>query len=182
MIRTEAAYERAQERLGQEAETIQQQRAQLESMDLTEEEVQRALEPMRSFRDQLQEEIATYEQMRRGSMEALHSLTSIGRWLIGARIAKGWSLSDLAEALDVSVQQVSRDENNEYRGITAERAQRILDALDVEFTMDLDAPIREASRGGVSRGDGAPRSEATGDEAAGNDSTSTSQKTSIRSA
>ena len=152
---------------------------------------------MRSFRDQLEEEIATYEQMRRGSMEALHSLTNIGRWLIGARIAKGWSLSDLAEALDVSVQQVSRDENNKYRGITAERAQRILDALDVEFTMDLDAPIREVSRedisrGDISRGDGAPKSEATGDEAAGdeaagdeaagNDSAPTPQKTPTRSA
>ena len=92
MIRTEAAYERAQERLGherlgQEAETIQQQRAQLESMDLAGEEVQRAMEPMRSFRDQLEEEIATYEQMRRGSTEALHSLTSIGRWLIETLIS-----------------------------------------------------------------------------------------------
>ena len=165
MIRTEAAYERAQERLGQEAKTIQQQRAQLESMDLTDKEVQRAMEPMRSFRDQLEEEIATYEQMRRGRMEALHSLTSIGRWLIGARIAKGWSLSDLAEALDVSVQQVSRDENNEYRGVTAERAQRILDVLGVEFTMDLDAPIREASRGDGAPGNSAPGGKGTTYEA-----------------
>ena len=159
MIRTEAAYERAQTRLEHEAETLQQQRTQLEAMDLSEREVQRALEPLHSFRDQLQEEIETYERMRRGDMAPLHALTSIGRWLIGARIAKGWSLSDLAEALGVSVQQVSRDENNEYRGITTERAQRILDALGVlgvDFTADLDTPIQDVSRGNGAPGNGAP--------------------------
>ena len=71
----------------------------------------------------------------------LHTLTSIGRWLIGARIAKGWSLSQLADALDVSVQQVSRDETNEYRGITTERAQRILDALGVRFRLEVEEPV-----------------------------------------
>jgi len=48
-------------------------------------------------------------------LAVLHNLTSIGRWLIGARIARGWSISDLAERLGVSPQQISRDENNEYR-------------------------------------------------------------------
>jgi transcriptional regulator with XRE-family HTH domain len=79
--------------------------------------------------------------MRRGDLSALHDLRSIGRWLIGARIARGWSLSDLADALDVSVQQVSRDENNEYQGISTERAQRILDALGVRFRLEVEEPI-----------------------------------------
>ena len=65
------------------------------------------------------------------------------RWLIGARIAKGWSLSRLADELDVSVQQVSRDEQNEYEGITTRRAQRILDALGVRFQLEVEEPIRE---------------------------------------
>lgn len=64
MIRTEAEYESAQEKLDQEQESIQRQREQLEEMDLSEEEVERALEPMISLRDQLREEIVTYEQMR----------------------------------------------------------------------------------------------------------------------
>lgn len=64
MIRTEAEYESAQQKLDQEQETLQRQREQLEEMDLSEEEVERALEPMISFRDQLREEIVTYEQMR----------------------------------------------------------------------------------------------------------------------
>ena len=143
MIRTEAEYKNAQEKLDQEQDTLQRQREQLEEMDLSEEEVERALEPLISFRDQLREEIETYEQMRRGDLSALHDLRSIGRWLIGARIAKGWPLSRLADELDVSVQQVSRDEQNEYEGITTRRAQRILDALGVRFRLEVEAPIRE---------------------------------------
>ncbi len=117
-----AEYKNAQEKLDQQQETVQRQREQLEEMDLMDGEVERALEPMISFRVQLREEIETYEQMRRGDLSALHDLRSIGRWLIGARIAKGWSLSRLADELDVSVQQVSRDEQNEYDGITTRRA------------------------------------------------------------
>jgi ribosome-binding protein aMBF1 (putative translation factor) len=143
MIRTEAEYKNAQEKLDQEQETLQRQREQLEEMDLSDEEVERALEPMISFRNQLREEIETYEQMRRGDLSALHDLRSIGRWLIGARIAKGWSLSQLADKLDVSVQQVSRDEQNEYEGITARRAQHILDALGVRFRLEIEEPVAE---------------------------------------
>jgi len=143
MIRTEAEYKNAQKKLDQEQETLQRQREQLGEIDLSDEEVERALEPMISFRDQLREEIETYEQMRRGDLPDLHDLRSIGRWLIGVRIAKGWSLSRLADKLDVSVQQVSRDEQNEYEGITARRAQRILDALGVRFRLEIEEPVAE---------------------------------------
>jgi hypothetical protein len=91
-------------------------------MDLSEEEVERALGPLISFRDPLREEIETHERMQRGDLSALHDLRSIGRWLIGVRIAKGWSLSDRADALGVSVQQASRDESNQYQDISTERA------------------------------------------------------------
>jgi ribosome-binding protein aMBF1 (putative translation factor) len=141
MIRTEAEYKNAQEKLDQEQDTLKRQREQLEEMDLSKEEVERALEPMISFRDQLREEMETYERMRRGDLSALHNLNSIGRWLIGARIAKGWSLSKLADKLDVSVQQVSRDEQNEYHGITTKRAQRILETLGVRFRLEVEEPV-----------------------------------------
>jgi len=143
MIRTDAEYQKAQEKLDQEQETLQRQREQLEEMDLSEEEVERALEPMISFRDGLREEIETYERMRRGDLSVLRDLQSLGRWLIGARIAKGWSLSRLADELGVSVQQVSRDEQNKYHSITTRRAQRILDALGVQFRLEVEEPILE---------------------------------------
>jgi transcriptional regulator with XRE-family HTH domain len=79
--------------------------------------------------------------MRRGDLGALYNLRGLGRWLIGARIARGWSVTDLADALGVSVQQVSRDENNEYHGVSAERAQRILEVLGVRFRAEVEEPI-----------------------------------------
>ena len=77
MIRTDAEYKKAQEKLDQERETLRRQREQLEEMDLSDEEVERALEPLISFRNQLREEIETYEQVRRGDLSALHDLRSI---------------------------------------------------------------------------------------------------------
>jgi hypothetical protein len=59
MIRTEAEYKNAQEKLDHQQETLRRQREQLEEMDLSDAEVERALEPMISFRDGLREEIET---------------------------------------------------------------------------------------------------------------------------
>ncbi len=142
MIRTDAEYRSALERLDQEAETIERQRAHLQQeMDLTDEEVERTMQPMISFRAQFEDEVETYERMRRGDLGVLCSLRGVGRWLIGARIARGWSVTDLAEALGVSVQQVSRDENNDYHGVSAERAQRILEVLGVRFRAEVEEPV-----------------------------------------
>ena len=55
----------------------------------------------------------------------------IGRLLIAVRIAQGMTQRELAERLAVHESQVSRDERNEYHGITVERASRILEALGV---------------------------------------------------
>jgi ABC-type Zn uptake system ZnuABC Zn-binding protein ZnuA len=41
----------------------------------------------------------------------------------------GISQKELADRLAVNISQVSRDESNEYHGISLDRAQRILDAL-----------------------------------------------------
>ena len=48
------------------------------------------------------------------------------------RIAKGLTQRELAEHLGVHQSQVSRDERNEYHGITLERARRILHAMNVD--------------------------------------------------
>jgi ribosome-binding protein aMBF1 (putative translation factor) len=134
MIRTDAEYRNALERLDEEAETLDRQRAHLrQEMDLSDDEMERAMQPMISFRKQLEEEVEVYERMKRGDLGELQSLRAIGRWLIGARIARGLTQKELAERLDVSPSQVSRDERNDYHGITVDRAQRIMDALGVRF-------------------------------------------------
>jgi len=105
------------------------------------------MQPLESFHEQLREEVEVYERMKRGDLGALQNLTSIGRWLIGVRIAKGLTQQELAERLAVAPSQVSRDESNEYHGISVERAQRILEALGVRFEVQLTEPvITEANR------------------------------------
>lgn len=141
MIRTDAEYRKASDQLERESATLKKQREHLESIGITGEQLDRAIEPLVSFLEQLKEEVLTYEQMKRGELGTLSSLTGIGRWLIGARIARGLSQKDLAERLEISESQVSRDERNEYYGITVERAQRIMDALGIRFTADAENPL-----------------------------------------
>jgi transcriptional regulator with XRE-family HTH domain len=76
----------------------------------------------------------------------------IGRLLIATRIAQGLTQRELAERLGVSESLVSRDERNEYHGITVERAQRILDALHETVTTRVEEPAsrtRERERAGA---------------------------------
>ncbi len=54
------------------------------------------------------------------------------------RIANGLSQKELAERLGVSEAQVSRDERNEYHGITVDRAQRVLDAMGETLTSHVE--------------------------------------------
>lgn len=138
MIRSEAEYQKVRERLELEREALRRQAEELEATGLRSDAVARAMEPLVSFHEQLKEEAATYEAMRRGDLGTIRNLETIGRWLIGARIARGWTQRQLAEELSVSEAQISRDERNEYHGITVERAQRLLEVLDVAFVMAED--------------------------------------------
>lgn len=147
MIRSEQEYQKALERLEKDRSVMAEQRKQLQAIELDPDEVARAMQPLESFHEQLREEVEVYERMKRGDLGALQNLTSIGRWLIGVRIAKGLTQQELAERLGVAPSQVSRDESNEYHGISVERAQRILEALGVRFEAQLTEPVvSEADR------------------------------------
>lgn len=134
MIRNESEYKDAVRRLGEQEERLKQQATQLKQTKLSKEEIQRVLDPVRSFHEQIKEEIASYERLKRGEFDELQNFSGIGRLLIALRIAKGLTQRELAERLEVSETQVSRDERNEYHGVTVDRANRILEALEVEVT------------------------------------------------
>jgi transcriptional regulator with XRE-family HTH domain len=68
------------------------------------------------------------------------SFESIGQSLVALRIAKGLTQRELAQRLDVAEAQVSRDERNEYHGITIERAQRVLNAMGATVKVELKIP------------------------------------------
>jgi DNA-binding Xre family transcriptional regulator len=130
VIRSEKEYREALERLRQDEEVLALQKKKLEELGLSEEEVRRALEPMLSFRAQLEEEVEWYERVRRRDFGIIRDLSAVGTLLIALRIANGLSQRELAEKLRVSEAQVSRDERNKYHGITVDRAQRVLDAMN----------------------------------------------------
>ncbi len=141
MIRNESEYQEATRRQREELERLDLHRGRLVAAGLTADEVERALDPLRSFHLQLAEEIESYERLRRGDLGELVNLHGLGRTLIALRIARGLTQRELAEKLGVHESQVSRDERNEYHGITVERATRVLDAMAVELRSRFTEPV-----------------------------------------
>ncbi len=136
MIRTDKEYNELKERLSQAKNLLEIQRQQFLDAGLTDKEVVRALAPTMSFQKQQFEELAFYEHLKQGKIPpAFHSFSAIGKLLIASRIAQGLSQKQLAERLNVSESVISRDEKNEYHGITAERAQRIAEALKINVEL-----------------------------------------------
>src|SRR5258706_8372539 len=133
MIRNEAEYQEASARLADERQRLAEHRSRLREAGLGEEEIKCVIDPMESFHLQLKEEVESYERLKRGEFEELDNLRGFGRLLISMRIAQGISQRELAKRLNVHESQVSRDERNEYFGITLDRAIKILDALDVRL-------------------------------------------------
>ena len=142
MIRNETEYKEAVARLAEERKRLSEHRARLKETGLTDEEIKRVIDPMESFHLQLKEEVDSYERLKRGEFEDIENLRGLGHLLISLRIAQGISQRELAKRLDVHESQVSRDERNEYFGITLERAVKILEALNVRLktTVEVEPP------------------------------------------
>lgn len=144
MIRNETEYQQAVKRLSEEQARLTSHRARLKETGLSDEEIKRVVDPMESFYLQFKEEVESYERLKRGEFEELDNLRGLGHLLIALRIAQGVSQRDLANRLGVHESQVSRDERNEYFGITLERAIRILDALHVRLRTKVEVePSRQ---------------------------------------
>lgn len=149
MIRNETEYQEAVKRLREEKARHEAHEQELVRMGLKPDEIKRAMDPLRSFSLQLEEEVEAYERLKRGDLGELDNLHGLGRTLVALRIALGLTQRELAARLSVNESQVSRDERNEYQGITVERASRILDALGVTLKSVFQTPIRlETTRGG----------------------------------
>jgi len=142
MIRTESEYKEAVKRLQNDRTVIQKQKQELLKLNLKPEEIKRAMDPTLSFHEQLKEEVEWYERVKRGDFGILSSLRKIGRLLIALRISSGLTQKELAKLLSVPEPQISRDERNEYHGISVERAARILDIFraHTETRVEVDPP------------------------------------------
>jgi ribosome-binding protein aMBF1 (putative translation factor) len=141
MIRNDTEYQEASVRLNDERKRLIDLATRLKETGLNDEEIKRVVDPLESFHLQLKEEVESYERLKRGEFEELENLRGLGNVLIAVRIAQGLSQRDLAKRLNVHESQVSRDERNEYYGITLERAIKILDALNVRTHTKIEIEI-----------------------------------------
>lgn len=114
---------KASTRLAEERTRLAEHRGRLKEAGLKDDEIKRVIDPMESFHLQLQEEVESYERLKRGEFDNLENLGGLGHLLISVRIAQGISQRELAKRLGVHESQVSRDERNEYFGITLKRAE-----------------------------------------------------------
>src|SRR5271163_3654324 len=133
MIRNEAEYQEACARLSEERSRYENHEQNLRATGMTEDEIKRLIDPLRSFHLQLAEEVESYERLKRREFNEIENLRGIGHLLISLRIALGLTQRELAKRLKVHESQVSRDERNEYYGITLERAEKILNILNVRL-------------------------------------------------
>jgi transcriptional regulator with XRE-family HTH domain len=108
-------------------------------------EIENNVALMVGLQEDLQDDIQRYERYRQGDLTGLKSLREIGDLLIAARIARGLSQRDLAERLGIHESQVSRDERNEYQGISCERAAQVLEVLSVD--LELGAKLKPCGDG-----------------------------------
>lgn len=141
MIRNETEYQEAVKRLKDERTRYEAHERELARMGMKPEDIKRAMDPLRSFDLQLDEEVEAYERLKRGDFGEIENLHGLGRTLVALRIALGMTQRQLAERLGVNESQVSRDERNEYHGVTVDRASRILDALGVTLKSAFQTPI-----------------------------------------
>ena len=149
MIRNESEYRVVVRRLEAERKRLAEHRARLKQSGLDARQIKRAMDPLRSFHLQLQEEIESYERLKRGDFAELSNLHGLGRALVALRIARAMTQRELAKRLAVDESQVSRDERNEYHGVTVERAARIMDALGVEVHSELRLESRKPALTGT---------------------------------
>lgn len=138
MIRNNPERNKAVARIKAEENRIEQMRQGLKAEGLKPAEVKRALDPMVSFHLQLVEEVEAFERLQRGEFEGFTNFQGIGRLLISLRIYRGLTQRDFAARIGVHESQVSRDERNEYHGITVGRVMMILDALGAKVSSTVD--------------------------------------------
>lgn len=144
VIKTQREYEQTRQILERWRASGEKQRASLEAAGLSPEHVELCMAPHLTMQDSLEGQLNWYDRARRGDIIPLFSLRRIGLSLIALRLAKGLTQRQLAERLGVYEAQVSRDEKNEYHGISVERAQRVIDVLggSVTMTVSPEAPAK----------------------------------------
>lgn len=92
-----------------------------------------------ALRDQMKDQLKEYESIKKGEIpEYMKKIDNFGLLLIALRIKKGWSQSQLARSMNINPSQVSRNERNEYHGVSLPTIKRILKTLGYGFKIELE--------------------------------------------
>jgi uncharacterized protein YdcH (DUF465 family) len=73
MIRNETEYQEVSARLADERNRLADHRTRLKEAGLSDEEIKRVIDPMKSFHLQLKDDVETYERLKRGEFDLRRS-------------------------------------------------------------------------------------------------------------
>lgn len=117
------------------------------------------LDAVRSQADDLRAELTEFDDLRNGKSSTFEtsSLEELSTLLVKARIARGWTQRQLAEALGIAEQQIQRYESNDYRSMSLARLCDVADALGVTVAQHAElrpqpGPTRTMSGMGTHHG------------------------------
>lgn len=88
----------------------------------------------------LQLEIERYDNAKRGIVQMPHSiqnLTDLCPYITDLRLALGWTQEMLGDQLNCSRQRINQMEEHEFRSISVEQLQQILEVLGVVTTTQV---------------------------------------------
>ncbi len=139
-ITTERAYRIASAEAERLAELLAQQDRETAHLPL---KLRQAMHGATATRIQeLQERLASYEQLRRsgGAAIDLNTLHHLPELLIHARVAANMTQRQLASRLGVSEQQVQKDEKTRYAGASFQRLVGICGALSLDVRLHAMLP------------------------------------------
>jgi ribosome-binding protein aMBF1 (putative translation factor) len=149
MLRNELEYRNAKKQL-------EGLRSEVEKRSLAEERetphtTHAVVEALKMKIGDIESELADYENLKNDRVSDFEadSLDEFGEVVTKARIAKGWSQADLAEALGTHQQQIQRYERNDWQKINLWRLQEVVEVLRLNLHIYAHLDKQGAERPGA---------------------------------
>lgn len=133
VIRNELERRKADE----QAEYLRSELEQIPTEEQKDEVSHSIISGLRMQISDIENKLAEYDRLKKGlaPIPTADNFDDIGELIIKARIARGWSQSDLAKVLGMEQQQVQRYEKNDWQKISLWRLQEVVEALDLEVSI-----------------------------------------------
>ena len=90
---------------------------------------------------ELHRELSAYDELKEATSFQLRSAEELGEVLIKARVARGYTQKDLADAIKVKPQQIQRYEATGYRSASLKRIGEVIEALRLDLQAEI--PLKE---------------------------------------